>query len=617
MNGAGFSGRRLQQAFEGARSVSGARGRRYAIGLDYGTNSVRAVVVDCDGGDEIAQAVFDYPSGQQGVILDKRDPQLARQHPGDYLVGFNTSVREAVKLASQHEGFSPDRVVGIGVDTTGSTPIPVDRDGVPLAMTERFRDNPHAQAWLWKDHTSWAEADEITQLARRRGEPYLAKCGGVYSSEWFWSKILHCKRVAPDVFDAAYSWVELADFVPAWATHNEAPERVVRGICAAGHKALYHPDWGGLPSKEFLAELDPALADLRDRLYDAAEPSSARAGELTQDVAESVGLPAGIPVAVGAFDAHHGAVGAGVGPGTLVKIIGTSTCDITVWPSGDASSDASVEPLPDIPGLCGIVPGSVTPNDLGIEAGQSAVGDIFAWMAEQATSADYLGPDAHARLTADAEQLAPGESGLLALDWHNGNRTVLVNPRLSGLLVGLTLHTTPPETYRAYIEATAFGARAIVERLEEYGVKVDNLVHAGGIAEKNPFVNQVYADVLRRQIRISRSSQSSALGAALFGAVAGGAFADVDTAQKTMTGYRDQTFDPSSDAADVYDELYALYRVLHDAFGGVPAEQSTASLQALAEAMPRLADIRDRVRAGKGEGERSELAGGDSRDEQA
>lgn len=571
----------------------------YAIGLDYGTNSVRALVVRCDDGAEIAQAVHHYPSGRQGVILDKRDPHLARQHPGDYIDGFLTTVREAVEQAGGHGDFSPDRVVGIGVDTTGSTPLPIDRDGVPLAMQERFGDNPHALAWLWKDHTSWAEAEQITTLARERGEPYLAKCGGVYSSEWFWSKILHCKRVAPDVFDAAYSWVELADFVPAWVTGNRAPDRIVRGICAAGHKALYHEDWGGLPSKEFLAALDPALADLRDRLYETTQPSSAPAGQLAPDVAERVGLPAGVTVAVGAFDAHHGAVGAGVGPGTLVKIIGTSTCDITVWPSQGASPD--VQPLPDIPGLCGIVPGSVTPADLGIEAGQSAVGDIFAWMAEQATSADYIGDDAHARLTADGEQLAAGESGLLALDWHNGNRTILVNPRLSGLLVGQTLATTPPETYRAYIEATAFGARAIMERLEEYGVKIDIVVHAGGIAEKNPFVNQVYADVLRRQIRISRSSQTSALGAAIFGAVAGGAFADVGAAQKTMTGYREHVFDPRPDAADTYDDLYALYRVVHDAFGGVAADRSTAALDALATVMPRLADIRDRVRAGDSE----------------
>ena len=566
---------------------------RYAIGLDYGTNSVRALVVRCDDGEEIAQAVFDYPSGRQGVILDARDPNLARQHPGDYIEGLRVAVGQAVEQASRHAGFSPDQVVGIGVDTTGSTPIPVDAEGVALAMTERFEGNPNAQAWLWKDHTSWAEADEITALARERGEPYLAKCGGTYSSEWFWSKILHCKRVDPEVFDAAFTWVELADFVPAWATGNHAPERIARGICAAGHKAMYHRDWGGLPSKEFLAELDPDLADLRDRLYEVAEPSSASAGDLAPDVAEAVGLPAGIPVAVGAFDAHHGAVGAGVVPGTLVKIIGTSTCDITVWPEHGAEDSA---PLPDIPGLCGIVPGSVTPGDLGIEAGQSAVGDIFAWVAEQATSAEYAGPDAHARLTAAAERLAPGASGLLALDWNNGNRTILVNPRLSGLLVGQTLQTTPPETYRAAIEATAFGSRAIMERLEEYGVQVEVVVHAGGIAEKSPLVNQVYADVLRREIRISRSSQTSALGAAIFGAVAAGAFADVETAQKTMTGYRDDVFSPRHDAADVYDQLYELYRVLHDAFGGVPAEQSTASLPALAQVMPRLADIRDAVR---------------------
>lgn len=567
---------------------------KYAIGLDYGTNSVRALIVRCDDGEEIAQAVFDYPSGRQGVISDKRDPNVARQHPGDYIEGFRETVREAVEQASQHADFTPEQVVGIGVDTTGSTPIPVDADGVPLAMLERFEGNPNAQAWLWKDHTSWAEADEITALARERGEPYLAKCGGIYSSEWFWSKILHCKRVDPEVFEGAFSWVELADFVPAWATGNSAPERIARGICAAGHKAMYHSDWGGLPSREFLAELDPDLADLRDRLYEVAEPSSTPAGELAPDVAHTVGLPAGIPVAVGAFDAHHGAVGAGVVAGTLVKIIGTSTCDITVWP---AQGGADSEPLPDIPGLCGIVPGSVTPDALGIEAGQSAVGDIFAWVAEQATSADYTGPDAHARLTADAEKLAPGASGLLALDWNNGNRTILVNPRLSGLLIGQTLQTTPPETYRAAIEATAFGARAILERLEEYGVQVDVVVHAGGIAEKSPLVNQIYADVLRRDIRISRSSQTSALGAAIYGAVAAGAFSDVETAQKTMTGYRDEAFSPQPDAADVYDELYDLYRILHDAFGGVPPDQSKASLPTLAEVMPRLAEIRDTARA--------------------
>ncbi|HSK90175.1 MAG TPA: ribulokinase [Euzebyales bacterium] len=572
--------------------MAGMGDARYALGLDYGTNSVRALVVRCDDGEEVAEAVFDYPSGRQGVILDPRDPHLARQHPGDYIDGFYETVRAALADASRRDDFSPGQVVGIGVDTTGSTPIPVGSDGVPLALEERFGEDPHAQAWLWKDHTGWAEADEITALARERGEPYLAKCGGVYSSEWFWSKILHCKRVAPEVYDAAFTWVELADFVPAWITGNQAPERIVRSVCAAGHKALYHREWGGLPSKEFLAALDPELADLRDRLYDTAEPSSAPAGELAPDVAERAGLPAGIPVAVGAFDAHHGAVGAGVAPGTLVKILGTSTCDITVWPM-----DGRDTSLADIPGVCGIVPGSVMPADLGIEAGQSAVGDIFAWMAEQASSAEYHGPDAHERLTADAQRLAPGASGLLALDWHNGNRTILINPRLSGLIVGQSLHTTPPETYRAYIEATAFGGRAIIERLEEYGVKIETLVHCGGIAERNPFVNQLYADVLRRRILISRSSQTCALGAALFGAVVAGVFDDVASAQDAMTGQRDEVFEPDPDAADTYDELYALYRVLHDAFGGVPAERSTASPTALASVMPRLADIRDEVRA--------------------
>lgn len=568
----------------------------FAIGLDYGTNSVRALLVNCTDGEEVAEAVFDYPSGQQGVIVRPGDPLLARQHPGDYLEGFRVTVREVVERGAASPDFAPERVVGIGIDTTGSTPIPVDADGVALALTPRFTDDPNAQAWLWKDHSSHAEAAEITELARRRGEPYLDKCGGMYSSEWFWSKILHCRRVAPEVFEAAHSWVELADFVPAWATGNAAPDRIVRGICGAGHKALFHSDWGGLPSKEFLAELDPALADLRDRLYDTAVPSDQPAGRLTEEVAGEVGLPAGVTVAVGAFDAHHGAVGAGVAPGVLVKILGTSTCDITVWPeeTGEAS-----EPLPDVPGLCGIVPGSVKPGELGIEAGQSAVGDIFAWVAQQATSADYLGDDAHERLTADARKLDPGESGLLALDWHNGNRTILVNARLTGLLVGQTLATTPPDTYRAYIEATAFGARAIVERLEEYGIKVDTVVHVGGIADKNPFVNQLYADVLRKTVRIGRSAQSSALGAAIFGAVAAGRFSDVDVAQELMTGYRDETFEPDPAAAEVYDELYGLYRILHDAFGGVEPERSSASLESIAGVMPRLADLRDRVRERK------------------
>jgi L-ribulokinase len=333
---------------------------------------------------------------------------------------------------------------------------------MPLALRREFRRNLAAQAWLWKDHTAHAEAAEITEGARRDGDGYLRVCGGAYSSEWYWSKILHCRRSSPKVFAAAYSWVELADFVPALITGNLDPHTLPRGICAAGHKAMYNARWGGLPRKAFLARLDPALAELRDRYAAEAVPSDRRAGVLTAEWAQQVGLPPGIPVAVGAFDAHMGAVGAGIRPGVLVKIIGTSTCDMMVAPAD--------RQLPDIPGLCGIVPGSVLPDMVGLEAGQSAVGDIFNWFVTHLAPARYTAKgDPHANLARDAAQLRPGQSGLLALDWNNGNRTILVDPLLGGLLVGQTLHTTAVDIYRALVEATAFGALTIIRRLEEYG----------------------------------------------------------------------------------------------------------------------------------------------------
>lgn len=534
--------------------------RKFAIGVDYGTNSVRALVVDIADGGEVGTCVVNYPSGEAGILLDSGDPNLARQHPGDYIEGFYQSVRGAVRAAKKDPGFSPEQVIGIGIDTTGSTPIPVAPDGTPLALSDRFRDNLAAQAWLWKDHTSHAEAEAITERAARAKEGYLLKCGGSYSSEWYWSKILHCRRVAPDVFAAAYSWVELADFVPGFITGNRCPDTMPRGICAAGHKAMYHEQWNGLPGKPFLKGLDPDLPSLRDRYATPALCSDRKAGDLIPAVAKQVGLPAGIAVAVGAFDAHMGAVGAGIKPGTLVKIIGTSTCDMMVAPM-----DRS---LPDIPGLCGIVPGSIVPGMYGLEAGQSAVGDIFNWFVK------YLAPrefthraDPHVQLTQEAEQLAPGESGLLALDWNNGNRTILVDARLTGLLVGQTLHTTAPEVYRALIEATAFGALTIMQRLEEYGVQVKEVVNCGGIAEKNPFVMQLYADVTGRPMKLSRSSQTCALGAAIFGAVVGGGYRNVEQAQRKMTGTRPDFYRPRKAAVRVYQQLYPLYRALHDAFG--------------------------------------------------
>lgn len=543
----------------------------YSIGVDYGTNSVRAVVVDTRDGRELASRVFGYPTGKDGVIVDPRDPNVARQNPADYIAGFLTTVRDAVVAAAKADpAFRAEEVVGIGIDTTGSTPLPVDRAGVPLAMGAKFARHPAAQAWLWKDHTSFAEASEITELARKRKEPYLAKCGGTYSSEWFWSKVLHCLRTAPEVFDAAYSWVELCDFVPAYVTGTTDPLTLRRGVCAAGHKAMYSDEWGGLPSKAFLKALSPKLADLRDRLYSEAVASDQVAGRLTKAVAEKVGLPAGIPVAVGAFDAHHGGVGAGIKPGTLVKIIGTSTCDIMV-----AAPDAKVA---DIPGVCGIVTGSVLPGIVALEAGQSAVGDIFKWYVDTLCPVSYSPGNPYTNLEKEAAALKPCESGLVALDWNNGNRTILVNPLLTGLLVGQTLHTTGAEIYRALVEATAFGALTIIRRVEEYGVKVREVVTCGGLAEKSPFMMQIYADVTNRAMKISRSAQTCALGAAIFGAVAGGAHASVSKAQKAMTGVKDTVYKPIPANVRAYAKLYGIYRALHDAFG-VPG--ATADLSGL------------------------------------
>ena len=558
---------------------------KYTIGLDYGTNSVRTLIVNVANGREVASAVWNYEHSTQGVILS-RDPNLARQHPADYVTGAEITIKKALALAKRAvRGFAPEQIIGIGVDTTGSTPLPVDRNGRPVAFDRRFAKNPAAMAWLWKDHTGVAEAGEITALARKIRPHYLAKCGGTYSSEWFFSKILHCLRTSPEVFDAAYLWVECADWVPATLTGTEAPDKLTIGICAAGHKGMFNDAWGGYPDAEFLGQLDSKLGELRSRLRPKANSIDRAVGGLTADWAKRTGLPVGLPVAVGAFDAHLGGVGSGIAPGTLVKIIGTSTCDMMVVPLG--------EKLADIPGLCGIVPGSILPGYYGLEAGQSAVGDIFNWFV------NYIQPlgkkaGSHEALSAAAAKMAPGESGLLALDWNNGNRTVLVDQRLTGLLLGQTLYTTPAEIYRALIEATAFGALTIINRFEEYGVKVEQIVNCGGIAEKNPLVMQIYADVTGRPIKISRSGQTCALGAAIAGAVvagkAAGGYANYADAQKAMTGLKSRVFQPNPAAHAVYKELYSLYRKLHDAFG---TQQAGGSLY---DVMKQLIEVRNRAR---------------------
>ena len=537
--------------------------KAYSLGLDFGTNSVRALIVDTPTGEEISTAVVNYPSGDAGILLDPKDPNLARQNPADYVESMVKVIRQAVNKARKaKKSFKADQIIGIGVDTTGSTPLPVDNNGLPLTFHDEFKKNLNAQAWLWKDHTAFAEAQEITELAAKEHPEYLAKCGGVYSSEWFFSKILHCLRVDPKVFEAAYTWVECADFIPALITGTLSPDKIKRSRCSAGHKAMFNEEWGGLPAKDFLSQLDPKLSELRDRLYDKPYTSDQVAGYLTKSWAKMLGLKPGIPVAVGAFDAHLGAVGAGVAPGKLVKIIGTSTCDICVWPND--------KPLTDIPGLCGIVDGSVLPGYFGLEAGQSAVGDIFNWFV------NYIQPGgpkkgSHEELTEKAAALFPGESGLLALDWNNGNRTILVDQRLTGLLLGQTLHTRPEEIYLALIESTAFGALTIIRRFQEYGVEINEVINCGGIAEKNPLVMQIYADVFGLEMKIARSSQTCALGAVMAGAVvagkAAGGYDRFEEAQAAMCGMKPKTFKPRPEYHQVYQELYRLYRELHDAFG--------------------------------------------------
>jgi L-ribulokinase len=529
----------------------------FTIGIDYGTNSVRALVVRAADGAEVGTCVVDYPSGRQGVLLDPADHHLARQHPGDYVVGLEKSIRGAIASARKVRGFSPERVVGLGVDSTGSSPLPVDRTNRALALDPKWRRNLAAQCWLWKDHTGWREAARITDLAASNRPHFIAKCGNAYSSEWWWSKIWRCLNVAPDVFRAAYSWVELADWIPSVLAGVKAPEEIVRGICAAGHKAMYSEDWGGLPDKEFLAMLDPRLAGLRDRLYGKAHDADTAAGSLCPDWARRLGLPPGIKIAIGEFDVHYGAIACGAAEGTLVKVIGTSTCDCAVV--------STARKIPDIPGICGIVPGSILPGFLGVEAGQSAVGDIFRWWVDEICGG---GDSLHAELTRLASKLKPGASGLLALDWHNGNRTILVDPMLTGLLVGCTLHTTRAEIYRALIEATAFGARAIIERLREYGVPIERVVCAGGIAEKNPLLMQIYADVTGCTMLVAGSTQACALGAAISAAVRAGEHQDFRSAQKAMTRLKKVRYAPKSANRKIYDRLYAEYRRLHDGFGG-------------------------------------------------
>ena len=530
----------------------------YSLGIDFGTNSVRALILELITGTEISSSVSNFKSGEHGILLDNNNPQLARQFPGDYLKSMETAVKSTINKAKE-KGCNINNILGIGVDTTGSTPLPVDENLIPLAFRDEFKNNLNAQAWLWKDHTSIKESVEITKLAAEIRPEYIAKCGGAYSSEWFFSKILHCYNIDKDVFNATFTWLECSDYIPIVLAGLRDIKDVKRSICSAGHKAMYSKDWGGYPDEEFLTKLSPGMGKLKKTL-DKAYPVNEIAGYLSDEWTNKFGLKSGIPIAVGALDAHIGAIGSGVGDGVLVKIIGTSTCDIMVLNKS--------EKLQTIPGVAGVVDESVLPGYIGIEAGQSAVGDIFNWFVSNVLNKDE---SYHNVLTEKAKQLKAGETGLLALDWNNGNRNVLADFNLTGLLLGQTLHTKDYEIYRALVEATAFGALKIIERMEEYGIKIDKLVNCGGIAEKNPMIMQIYADILNRPMEIAESAQTVAMGAAIIGGFVGmqgkDKFKNIPEIQARVCKVKEKKYIPNPEAVKVYTELYKLYIKLHDSFG--------------------------------------------------
>jgi len=523
----------------------------YSLGIDFGTNSVRALIASTKDGQVAGEKVVPFSKGDGGILLDSKNAHLARQDPKDHL----DSMIEAVKGALADAQIDASKIVGIGVDTTGSTPLPVDEDGTPLALKKEFEYELDAMAWLWKDHTSFQEAADITALAEKEHPEYLTKCGGTYSSEWFWSKILRCARTNEKVSNAAFTWVEMADWIPSLLCGLDHPSKIKRGICAAGHKGLFHQEWGGYPAEDFCEKLHPELKRFRKTLTDELGVIGQEAGKLSKTWAEKIGLPEGIPVSYGALDAHLGGVGSGIGEKTMVKVVGTSTCDLAVSAPGQS--------LPDIPGISGIVPESILPGCIGLEAGQSAVGDIFNWFVERIKPASMN----HDQLNEEAAKIAPGESGLLSLDWHNGNRNILANPRLTGLLVGMTINTTPAEMYRTWIEATAFGARMILEQIESHGVEIENVICCGGVSAKSSLLMSIYANVFGKTILLSESDQACALGSAVAGAVCGKAHKDFNTAIKAMVPKPTRSFEPEENAREVYEKLYQLYKTTHDAFG--------------------------------------------------
>jgi L-ribulokinase len=542
---------------------------KYALGVDFGTDSVRSVIVDTANGSVLASHVANFKRWGEGNFCDPSENRF-RQHPLDYMEGLTESVNGALKTLP---GGSGDRVAGIGVDTTGSTPAPVDKTGTVLALRDDFADNPNAMFILWKDHTAVNEADRINETARGWGGTDFTKySGGVYSSEWFWSKILHVQRTDGDVRNAAFSWIEHSDWIPALLTGNLDPVSLKRGRCAAGHKAMWHEEWNGLPPEDFLVKVDPLLAGLRGRLYSKTATADGLAGRLTGEWAGKLGLKPGTAVAVGSFDAHMGAVGAEISEKRFVMILGTSACDMAV-----ASRKVVGDKLVD--GICGQVDGSIIPGMIGLEAGQSSFGDVYAWFRnvlswpfenllsgsgvvdiETAENIkERVEGELISRLSEEAAKLDVTESAPVALDWLNGRRTPYADQKLKGAVTGLTLGTTAVTIFKALVESTAFGAKAIIERFKEEGIDIEEVVASGGIPKKSPFVMQVMSDVLDVPVMVAKTDQAGALGASMFAAVASGIYPSIMDAQNAMGNGFLTTYHPDRSKAKTYRNLYGRY----------------------------------------------------------
>lgn len=543
----------------------------YCIGVDYGTDSVRSIIVNVYTGEEVASSVFYYPRWRDGLFCDPARNQF-RQHPLDYIEGLEQTIKRCLIQAGPTVRAN---IRAISIDTTGSTPVAVSESGTPLALLPAFESDPDAMFVLWKDHTSVDEAAEINRHAGRFDINYLQFVGGIYSSEWFWAKLLHVLRANEQVRKACYSWVEHCDWIPFMLTGGRHVREIKRNVCSAGHKALWAPEFGGLPPDSFFSSLDPLLSGFTSRLYDKVYTADQAAGYISEEWAELLGLRNDVLIGVGAMDAHMGAVGGQIEPYYLSKVIGTSTCDMLVVPATDMQ-DVLVK------GICGQVHGSVIPGMTGLEAGQSAFGDTYAWFKNvlswplqnilvqseviDADTADKLVTEVSdkilAELSRQASLLPVEEDSELAIDWFNGRRTPDANQMLKGAINGLSLGSDAPRLYRSLVEATCFGARKIAERFREEGIGLKGLIGVGGIAKKSPFVMQMLADVINMPIRIHSSEQTCALGAAMFAATVAGIYPKVEDAMKAMGRGFDKEYQPNPAKRKIYDERYRQYEVL-------------------------------------------------------